>query len=38
MQRLRGGPLDRETGEYHLYVTNVPLEKFAAEDVGAKYC
>jgi len=37
-QRLRVvGLLNRETGEYHLYVTNVPVDKLAAEDVGAKY-
>jgi putative transposase len=37
-QRLRVvGLLDRTTGEYHLYVTNVPTEKLAAEDVGIVY-
>ena len=37
-QRLRVvGLLNRETGEYHLYVTNVPSEKLAAEDIGAVY-
>ncbi len=37
-QRLRVvGLLNRETGEYHLYVTNVPPEKLAAEDIGAAY-
>jgi putative transposase len=37
-QRLRVvGLLNRETGEYHLYVTNVPTEKLAAEDIGATY-
>jgi putative transposase len=37
-QRLRVvGLLNRETGQYHLHVTNVPPEKLAAEDVGATY-
>jgi putative transposase len=37
-QRLRVvGLLNRETREYHLYVTNVPSEKLAAEDIGAVY-
>lgn len=37
-QRLRVvGLLNRETGAHHLYVTNVPVEKLAAEDVGAVY-
>jgi IS4 transposase len=37
-QRLRVvGLLNRETGQYHLYVTNVPPEKLAAEDIGATY-
>ena len=37
-QRLRVvGLLNRETGEYHLYVTNVPPEKLPAEDIGAVY-
>jgi IS4 transposase len=37
-QRLRVvGLLNRETGEYHLYVTNVPPEKLAAEDIGVVY-
>ena len=37
-QRLRVvGLLNRATGEYHLYVTNVPVAKLAAEDVGATY-
>jgi hypothetical protein len=31
------GLLNRETGQYHLYVTNVPPEKLAAEDIGAVY-
>ena len=31
------GLRDEETGEYHLYVTNVPVEKLTAEDVGATY-
>jgi IS4 transposase len=37
-QRLRVvGLLNRETGDYHLYVTNVPTEKLPAEDIGATY-
>jgi putative transposase len=37
-QRLRVvGLLNRETGQYHLYVTNVPPEKLAAEDIGTVY-
>lgn len=37
-QRLRVvGLLNRETGQYHLYVTNVPPERLAAEDIGAVY-
>lgn len=37
-QRLRVvGLLNRETGEYHLYVTNVPAEKLAAEDIRVVY-
>ena len=37
-QRLRVvGLLNRETGQYHLYVTNVPPEKLAAEDIGVVY-
>ena len=37
-QRLRVvGLLNRETGEYHLYVTNVPPAKLAAEDIGVTY-
>jgi hypothetical protein len=37
-QRLRVvGLLNRETGQYHLYVTNVPAEKLAAEDIGVVY-
>lgn len=37
-QRLRVvGLLDRETGLYHLYVTNVPPEKLQAEDIGTVY-
>ena len=31
------GLLNRETGQYYLYVTNVPPEKLAAEDIGATY-
>ena len=31
------GLLDRGTGEYHLYVTNVAVEKLAAEDIGTVY-
>ncbi len=31
------GLLNRETGQYHLYVTNVPPERLAAEDIGAEY-
>jgi putative transposase len=37
-QRLRVvGLLNRDTGVHHLYVTNVPAEKLAAEDIGAVY-
>jgi putative transposase len=37
-QRLRVvGVRDAATGHYHLYVTNVPLEKLAAEDIQAVY-
>jgi IS4 transposase len=37
-QRLRVvGLLNRETDAYHLYVTNVPADKLAAEDIGAVY-
>lgn len=37
-QRLRVvGLMNRQTGEYHLYVTNIPTEKLAAEDIGATY-
>lgn len=37
-QKLRVvGLLNRETGVHHLYVTNVPIEKLAAEDIGAVY-
>ena len=37
-QRLRViGIRDPRTGQYHLYVTNVPPEKLAAEDVQAVY-
>lgn len=31
------GILDEETGEYHLYVTNLPVEKITAEDVALIY-
>jgi putative transposase len=31
------GVLDEETGEYHLYVTNLPVEKVTAEDVALIY-
>ncbi len=37
-QRLRViGIRDPQSGQYHLYVTNVPQEKLAAEDVQAVY-
>src|SRR5487761_1914487 len=37
-QRLRViGIRDPRSGQYHLYVTNVPLDKLAAEDVQAVY-
>jgi IS4 transposase len=37
-QRLRVvGVRDASSGEYHLYVTNIPPEKLAAEDVSATY-
>ncbi|MBI5511549.1 MAG: IS4 family transposase [Deltaproteobacteria bacterium] len=37
-QRLRVvGVRDAGSGEYHLYVTNIPPEKLAAEDVSATY-
>ena len=37
-QRLRVvGLLNPYSGEYHLYMTNVPPEKLAAEDVGMVY-
>jgi len=37
-QRLRVvGVRDAASGHYHLYVTNVPVEKLAAEDVSAVY-
>ena len=37
-QRLRVvGVRDERSGEYHLYVTNVPPEKLAAEDIQATY-
>ena len=37
-QRLRVvGLLNRESGQYHLYVTNVPPEKLPAEDIGTVY-
>jgi putative transposase len=37
-QRLRVvGLSNRETGQYHLYVNNVPPEKAAAEDIGVVY-
>jgi IS4 transposase len=37
-QRLRVvGLLNRDTGACHLYVTHVPVEKLAAEDIGAVY-
>ena len=37
-QRLRVvGLLNRETGQYHLYVTNIPPDKLAAEDIGVVY-
>src|SRR5487761_797740 len=37
-QRLRViGLRDPRSGQYHLYVTNVPLDKLAAEDVQAVY-
>ena len=29
--------LNAETGEYHLYVTNVPVERLTGEQVGAMY-
>jgi len=28
---------NEETGEYHLYITNVPAEKLSAEDVARNY-
>ena len=31
------GVLDEETQEYHLYVTNLPVEKLSAEDVALTY-
>jgi len=31
------GVRDESTGEYHLYVTNVPPDKLAAEDIRATY-
>ncbi len=31
------GIRDPRTGDYHFYVTNIPLEKLAAEDVRATY-
>lgn len=38
VQQLRVvGIRDARTGDYHLYVTNVPLEKLAAEDIRATY-
>lgn len=37
-QRLRVvGVRDERSGQYHLYVTNVPPEKLAAEDIQATY-
>ena len=31
------GTLDTKTGEYHVYVTNVPVERLTGEQVGAMY-
>jgi putative transposase len=31
------GVRDQETGDYHLYVTNIPVEKLSAEDVARIY-
>lgn len=31
------GTRDAETGEYHLYITNIPVEKLAAEDIQGVY-
>ena len=31
------GVLNKETGEYHLYITNIPIEMMCAEDVAAFY-
>jgi IS4 transposase len=31
------GMRDAETGEYHLYITNIPVEKLAAEDIQHVY-
>ena len=38
VQQLRVvGIRDPRTGDYHLYITNVPLDKLAAEDIQATY-
>jgi IS4 transposase len=31
------GIRDEQTGEYHLYVTNIPVEKLTAEDIRSTY-
>jgi IS4 transposase len=37
-QRVRlVGVRDAETGKYHLYITNIPVEKLSAEDVARTY-
>lgn len=29
--------LNKETGEYHVYITNIPVEKLSAEDISSLY-
>jgi putative transposase len=29
--------LNKETGEYHIYMTNIPVEKLSAEDIASLY-
>ena len=29
--------LNKETGEYHAYMTNIPVERLSAEDIASLY-
>ena len=29
--------LNKETGDYHIYMTNIPVERLSAEDIASLY-